>query len=135
MEYGSLREKIAAEKQERAERYAKFQIMYEMAWKQGASAVATALKPDPMHVTDGRQVWTVDDGPCGFAWVVIKPATSSFARWLSKNKYADKHYHGGLSIWIGDYNQSEYYKSVHAHAMAEYFRANGVEAYSGSRLD
>jgi hypothetical protein len=58
------------------------------------------------------------DGVCGFAWVVVKPATSSFAKWLKKTGWADKAYGGGLSIWIGGYNQSMTRKEAHAAAMA-----------------
>jgi hypothetical protein len=102
-------------------------------------------KPEPMIVSERAsplddnspivKQWEVDSGVCGFAWVSIRPATSSFARWLVKQGLAHKAYEGGLSIWISDYNQSMERKEAHARAMAEVFRAAGVNAYAASRMD
>lgn len=78
----------------------------------------------------------VSDGVCGFAWVNVKPGTSSFAKWLVKNNYARKDsYYGGVCVWIGDYNQSMQRKEAHASAMASVFVKHGIKAYMGSRMD
>lgn len=79
--------------------------------------------------------WIVDSGVCGFAWVVIRPGTSSFARWLVKESKAGKHYYGGIEIWIGGFGQSMTRKEAAADAMARVFRSYGIPAYVGSRMD
>lgn len=137
IKYNSLREKIRAEKMERAERYESFRVLFNSAYETGWNA-GLAHMPKPMHVYDGfsrQHIETVSDGMCGFAWVKIRPATSSFARWLVKNKLARASYHGGIEIWISAHNQSYERKIEHARAMAEHFRANGVNAYADGRLD
>lgn len=81
------------------------------------------------------QSWYEPEGMCGFAWVVIRPGTCAFAKWLVKKGYAKPAYGGGVSIWIGGYNQSVERKESHAIAMAEYLRKVGIKAYAQSRLD
>ena len=113
-----------------------FQDIIDKADKAGKNAV-DKLNVVPMIVEDkqnGKQ-WFVEDGACGFAWVSIHPATSSFARWLKKQGIGSKAYSGGLQIWVHDYNQSIQKKSEYASAYAEVLRDNGYKAYSGSRLD
>jgi hypothetical protein len=47
--------------------------------------------------------WT---GPCGFAWIIVKPGTSSFARWLIRTGHAvPDRYFGGANIPVMDYGQ------------------------------
>lgn len=137
MTYATLREKIAAEKVERAARYAGFRDLLERARAAGREAGETA-RPEPMAVADGftgQLVEIVAGGPCGFAWVTIRPGGSSFARWLVANGYGRKAYYGGVQVWIGDYGQSIARKYAHACAMADTFRAAGIDATAGSRLD
>jgi hypothetical protein len=113
-----------------------FQDIIDKADKAGKDAV-NKLQVNPMVVENtqtGKQ-WFVADGACGFAWVSIHPATSSFARWLKKQGIGSKAYSGGLQIWIHDYNQSIQKKSEYASAYAEVLRDSGYKAYSGSRLD
>jgi len=82
------------------------------------------------------QQWTVSEGVCGFAWIVIKPGTSSFARWLVKRELAKAHYYGGVSIWVSLFNQSmerkERYAEAFAHVLRDLYQ---VTAYAGSRMD
>jgi hypothetical protein len=62
-----------------------------------------------------------EGGPCGFAWIIIKPGTSSFARWLVKEHHANPdHYYGGVNIRIADYQQC-------LGASEEYARAFSLE--------
>lgn len=83
-----------------------------------------------------KPVEYVSDGICGFAWVSVRPGTSSFAKWLVKNDYAKRDsYAGGVCIWIGDYNQSMQRKEAHADAMAEVFRKYEINAHCNSRMD
>lgn len=140
--YTSLREKIAAEKTARLQRYAGFADLWAKAREAGlAAGNASTPKPMVVHESDlaGRPVgqsWYVSEGACGFAWVTIRPANSSFAKWLAKQGYAQKHYgQSGLCIWISDFNQSIDRKEKCADAMAAVFKDAGIEAYAGSRLD
>lgn len=146
MEYGSLREKIAAESEERKDRYAKFEQAWKMATEAGRKA-AEACTPVPMTVVERanplddtspitRRYAPVMDGVCGFAWIVIRPGNSSFARWVKNNRGARKSYYGGIEYPIHDYNQSMAKKEAHAWAMANTLRDMlGVEVYSNSRMD
>jgi hypothetical protein len=144
-QFNSLREKIAFEKKERQDRYARFQEVYDRACKNGHAAgrgaeTSTMIVSEADFFTSkglpGGKSWVVPEGPCGFAWVNIYPATSSFARWLAKNGHASKAYGGGMQIWISDHGQSMQRKEAHARAMAEVLtRDLGVTAYAGSRMD
>lgn len=73
---------------------------------------------------------------CGFAWVVIRPGTCSFARWAKKNvPLTDKHYHGGVRIWCPLGTQSMAIKEAYCEAYARTLNAAGIDAYAGSRMD
>jgi hypothetical protein len=144
-EYGSLRERIAAEKVERQAKYAKFEAAYNKAAEAGRAA-GEAAKPrammvvqpsDPLNANSvPNAMWHVPEGACGFAWVTVSPGNCSFANWLKKQKLARKAYGGGVQIWISAFNQSVERKEACAQAMAEVLRAElGVTAYAGSRLD
>jgi len=121
-----------------------WQKIYDEAYTAGIKAGNECL-PVPMVVQQHANMaddnspvvksYFVPGGVCGFAWVVVSPGNCSFANWLKKNKLADKHYYGGVSIWIGEFNQSMTRKEACAHAMAEVFQKYGIKAYSGSRMD
>ena len=124
---------------------AKFQELYNEAMAAGARAAGVA-KVAPMAVqmsqglTDGfdfgRPFEVVADGVCGFAWVKVRPANSSFAKWLKrKGIVTNVAYTGGYDIWIRGYNQSMQRKEAHAEAMAAVLREAGIKAYAGSRMD
>ena len=81
------------------------------------------------------QQWVVDEGVCGFAWVVIRPATSSFARWLKKNNLGDKHYYGGIAVWVREFGQSMTRKEAYAQEFATVLRSRGFDAHAESRMD
>ena len=98
--------------------------------------------PNPMIVDDGVRQYFIEDGSCGFAWVHVAPATSAFARWLIKQKYAHAAYYGGIDIWIHVHGQSYARKLAHAEAMAKAFKrllsANDISykyVYADGRLD
>lgn len=84
-------------------------------------------------IVSGRYI--VPDGPCGFAWVIVKPGTSSFARWLVRTNRGSKAYRGGVQIWVSDFNQSMERKSAYADAFAKVLQQAGIECYSDSRMD
>lgn len=103
------------------------------------------VNPTPMVVerhanplNDNSEVvesWHVPDGLCGFGWVVIKPATSRFVRWLKKNDIGDRHWKGGWCYWIHNHNQSYERKRANARAMAEVLNSYGIKTTAGSALD
>jgi hypothetical protein len=122
---------------------AAFQNLYSEAVNAGYDAGITC-NPRPISLVNAdirgnplpnSPVYHCNEGMCGFAWVVIRPATSSFARWLRKNNFARTGYTGGLHIWISDHNQSYERKLAHARAMAEVFCDAGFYAYFDGRLD
>lgn len=150
--YGSLREKIAAEKRERLARYARFAEAWQAAHEAGMAA-GNAARPTPMAVYNGsiringapldpyapadKLIDVVADGACGFAWVTVHPGTSSFARWAMKEHGAEKEYGGGVRlVWVSYFNQSMTRKEAYAQAFAQVLRDRlGVKAYSQSRMD
>jgi hypothetical protein len=145
MQYGSLREKIAAEKAERLERYAQFAAIVDEAFAAGMAA-GRAANPAPMIVSeanpisgaklDGGKSYYVSEGACGFAWVKFYGlGNSSFGKWLLKQGVAKKSYSGGLQIWISEFNQSLDRKEACARAMADVFKKHGFSAYADSRMD
>ena len=86
----------------------------------------------------------IDEGLCGFAWVSLRPATSSFARWSRVNKESiggtiglgvHKGYPTGLDFWVRHFDQSHARKTAYARAFAKVLRDHGFNAYPGDRLD
>lgn len=125
-----------------------FKELYEKADKEGRQAVEELVRSNqirPMVVQQHAnplddnsaviQQWVVPDGPCGFSNIIVKPGTSSFAKWLKKEGLADKSYYGGVSIWVGEYNQSYQKKDCYARAFAKVLNEAGITAYVNSRLD
>lgn len=150
MEYATLREKIAAEKAERAAKYEQFQRIVADADDAGMRAakdcvprpmvVGTPVSPfgnSPMDTS--KPMHYVEDGACGFAWVTISPGTASFSRWAKEHAGFRKAYGGGLQLWVSDFNQSvarkEAYAGAFARVLNEHAAVTGVRAYPGSRLD
>lgn len=145
-EFATLREKIAYEKAERLARYARFAEIFADANKAGWEAHEAAL-PQPMVVEEvqpltgvptGKQ-WHVAEGLCGFAWVTVRPGSSSFARWLVKQGHARSSYQGGVMIWVSTQTQSYDRKTAFAQAMAAVFteapELAGLRIFPGGRLD
>lgn len=147
-EFGSLREKIAWEKKQRERRYARFARILAEAHAAGraahdAAATSTMVVERHAHPLDDNspveQHWVIPEGPCGFAWVTVRPATSSFGRWLVKEGHATKSYGGGLSIRVRTQGQSYERKMAYAQAMAGVLVAApelaGLQILPGGRLD
>jgi len=147
-EYGSLREKIAAESQARKAKSAAFDAAFAKAAAAGKAA-GEAAKPRAMMVSQlsnplddnsmPKAMWHAPEGACGFAWVNVSPGNSPFANWLKKNKLARKAYGSGVEIWISDFGQSVERKEACANAMAkvlnEELASNSLKIYASSRLD
>ena len=101
-----------------------------MAAGREAAAVCT---PPVMHVEGYAPIL---DGPCGFAWVNVKPAYCQVAKALvARGEARADSYAGGVTVWISDYRQSMALKEAHARAYAAVLRMAGVKAYADSRMD
>lgn len=75
---------------------------------------------------------------CGFAWVVIKPARGEFVKYLKATNRGHKHCYGGFAIWYSQFSSNTQSVSVHEHAavaFANVLKENGINCYTGSRLD
>ena len=119
--------------------------LFAMALKAGLDA-GQAATPTPMVVGTpttllgneldySKKTYEVPEGPCGFAWVNIRPGNSSIARQAVKLGIGAKSYEGGIDIWVHDHGQSLDRKSQHAKAYTAVLREHGVNASSRSRLD
>jgi len=82
-----------------------------------------------------QRQWLVNDGVCGFASVIVKPANCKFAKYLKEQGLGRKHYYGGLSMSVFAFNQSLQKKEAYAYAFAKVLEQNGVNAYVESRMD
>ena len=133
-QFTSLREKIAFETAQRKARYSKFASDFDMAMLVGRKA-AEAAEPETMHIVgadaDGvTRHYSVSEGVCGYAYITVRPANSSFGRWLVKEGHARKAWGGGLTINISDYNQSMTRKAAHAKAAADFLTEQGYTGVS-----
>jgi hypothetical protein len=118
--------------------------LYIQAHDAGNNAV-TQTTVTPMIVTQAANplddssavvnAWVVNDGVCGFASVIIKPANSKFAKFLVANGLARKAYAGGVSMSIRDFNQSLTKKEAYAEGFASVLRKAGINAHVDSRMD
>ena len=122
-----------------------FASLYDKARKAGLAA-ANACVPTPMVVGQAKGLFSneivpgteevVMDGPCGFAWINVKPGNSKFANWLKKNELARRDsYYGGVTIWVREFRQSMQLKEAYAYAFAKVLREAGIKAYASSRMD
>lgn len=135
MQYATLKEKIAAEKDARAARYATFATIVERAHGAGMNA-GNGAEPNPVRVVDGWREYILNDGACGFAWVNVRPGGSSFARWLvNTGKARRDSYHGGVTVWVPYFGQSMARKEAYAVAYAQVLQDAGIQARADSRLD
>ena len=123
----------------------KFRVIYNEACQAGLIA-GEQIKPIPMTVgtptslfsnelDNTKPVYVVEGGVCGFASIIIKPGTSSFAKWLMKNALAHKHYYGGVNIWVSGFGQSMTRKEAYARAFSEVLKKYGINNYVESRMD
>lgn len=123
-----------------------FSTIYNNAHVAGLKAVKT-VTPTPMVVGSptnlfgndidySKKTYFVEGGVCGFAWIIIKPGTSKFAKWMKENGYAHTNsYEGGISMWVSDFGQSYERKMAYARAFADSLTDAGIKAYSNGRLD
>lgn len=117
-----------------------------------ATKKAEAHSPVPMTVVEhsnplddsspiARVYEPVSDGVCGFAWVNIKPGNHPFCNWLKKNDLGrTDSYYGGVTVWVGDFNQSMEKKEVYAGEFARiinkaFDNVKNFNARAMSRMD
>jgi hypothetical protein len=97
--------------------------------------VGTPTTPLGSDIDESKPVYVVEGGPCGFAWVNIRPARGTFVSWLKKNKIGGKAYEGGYNIWVHEGGQSLARKEAFGRAFAKVLKSYGVSAYCSSRMD
>lgn len=128
----------------REAREAGYAALYQRAHEAGMAA-GEAARPRPMVVVQRenplddsspivKQYEPVMDGVCGFAWIKVRPANSSFGRWLRSRGHSLA-YQGGVSIWVRGFGQSYERKMAYAHAFAQVLEEAGIKAYAEGRLD
>ena len=54
---------------------------------------------------------------------------------MGQEKGLFKKGYSGTQLWVSDFNQSVTLKEAYANAYARVLNNNGIECYSGSRLD
>lgn len=82
-----------------------------------------------------RQYAPVMDGPCGFAYVTVRPGNSTFARYLKQYRQGFKAYYGGTQFSVHPFGQSLQRKTAYADAFAKVLRDAGIRASYESRID
>lgn len=109
-----------------------FQSVYSEAFNIGLEAGIT-VNVTPMHLVGYKPV---EDGVCGFAWIIVWPGNSSFAKYLLLHDLAQVSYYGGVRISMSAFfNQSYIRKMAMATAMAKYLQEKGINAIADGQLD
>ena len=100
------------------------------------AAVAEASRHSKAYLE--QHLLGVDNYPCGFAWVNIKPARGQFVKVMKKMKLGrTDDYYGGYTVW----NPSEWngqnmdVKEAGARAFAAELRKHGLKCSVATRLD
>lgn len=126
-------EKVKAEADTRADKYARFEALYRKAQKAGWDAWQEKT-PVPMVVEEHANILddnspvvyreVVGGGVCGYACVSVKPGNSSFGRWLVKQGYGGTDsYYGGVTV------RMDYFSQVNSPLVQSYEKAC---AYAGA---
>jgi hypothetical protein len=89
-----------------------------------------------------KPVEYVSDGPCGFAWISVKPQNKGNTKLgkeerkvLESENFRHNDYEKNYQLWISAFNQSLQKKEAYARAYAKVLRDSGINAYAGSRMD
>lgn len=75
--------------------------------------------------------------PCGFAWVIIKPARGPVVSAMKARGIGSKAYHGGWQYWNPSRNNTQSMEALRAgaDAYAKVLREAGVDCYADNRMD
>jgi hypothetical protein len=121
-----------------------FESLYNKAHAAGMLAAGNHI-PTPMIVQQHENMmndnspvvknYFCSGGVCGFAEIIIKPATCAFVRYLKSRKIGRNYYYGGWSIWVYEFGQSMELKEKYADAFAKVLKEYGINASSMSRMD
>ena len=97
--------------------------------------VGTATDLFSSEIDYSKPVSVVNDGVCGFAGVVIKPARGKFVSYLKGLDKGYKHYYGGYYVPVREFGQSLTRKEAYAEAFAKVLDEEGLKCYVDSRMD
>ena len=114
-------------------------ILWARAERRGRDA-GQAIAPSVMRIVQanpitgkplpGAKVYVETEGPCGFAYVTIKPARGPLVSYMKKVSRGHRAYYGGWEVSVHAHGQSMERKAAHAKAMADYLTAEGVKGVS-----
>lgn len=116
-----------------------------------AAGIASKVEPigfvTGMRCPSDRELHYISSGICGFAWVDVKGARGLMRQAFIDAGFSESAYKGGLSFWVGAFDQSYDRKSAYADAfmyslrasvkgwVSEFPGAAKLEITSGSRID
>ena len=126
----------------------KMAVLFQSAHNKGMQA-GRGHRADPMFVRNSQtgEQWQIDDGVCGFASVIVKPARGKFVSFMKKYFGDDapretyqiamchKSYLGGLAIPCMKFGQSMEKKRAYCKAFANVLQDAGINAEVTSRMD
>lgn len=100
-------------------------------------AAGNGITPSVVTLVDEyNERYSCAEGPCGFAWIKIKPANCRFANFLKFEGIARTACDGGVNVWVHQFNQSMERKEAYARAYAQVLRDAGMaKVYVQSRMD
>lgn len=120
------------------------------------AALAECPAPTPMIVGTpttllgddidfSKKVWFVEDGVCGFAYVILESGRTGFAQWLLKNGLGSKWWSYGRTkgvcvntfprLGFVEVGQSYEKSKFVAQKIANYLKAKGIDAWVDARID
>jgi len=103
--------------------------------------VGTPTTPLGNDIDYSKTVYKVNDGVCGFGYVIVKPARGAFVALLKEKGIGWKHYYGGWAVSAREFAPSiassqSYEKAMAAaRAAAGVLLEAGVGCYPEGRLD
>lgn len=98
------------------------------------AALLAAAEATNKMIKDNPDQWY----PCGFSWVVIKPARGAFVKLLKEQHIGETtKYYGGHSIWNPSNNPTQWMDAKYAGslAFARVLTENGINCNVRSRMD
>ncbi len=97
------------------------------------AANQAAIEATFKHLRENPDQWY----PCGFAWVIIKPARGPFIKYLKEQHVGQAAYGGGWSIWNPSGHPTQWMdaKMAGAEAFAKVLREKGINAIADQRMD
>ena len=82
-----------------------------------------AVLPTPMVLEEFE---VIEEGECGFSYIVVKDARKGFARWLINTGRGERFYRGGAAIHSSSRSQSVERAEAYALSFARVLALNGV---------